>query len=296
MAAARWIALALALAGCGRLRFELHDDAPAPPPPADAGCTFTAWSAPRELAELDTTGDEFGPWISEDRLEILYSSASALRRARRASDTAAFGPPVMIPVPVGGGVDDPFQSDDGLSLYYEHTPAAAPGYDLQLATRADTSAEFAFTRTLTELNDGSTEDTAAAVTSDELTVYFASKRDGNLHMYRATRSSRALHFDPPAPIAELNATTFSCCPSPSSDGSRMVYATDQLTTPKITLAESELVGGIYTQPVLLDPSFSSNGDEVDPTLTRDGRTLVFASNRTGGTGGYDLYLAERECQ
>jgi Tol biopolymer transport system component len=297
VAASRRLAVALALAGCGRVKFELHDDAGADAgvdAAVDASCTFTAWSTPRELSELNSTADEFGPWISEDRLEIVYSSASVLYRARRASDTAMFGPGMMIPVPVGGGVDDPFQSDDGLSLYYEHTPDIAMHFDLQLATRPDTTSEFSLQRALDELNSTS-GDSAAAVTADELTIYFTSDRDSNMHMYRATRSSRGALFDPPAPIAELNATSFSCCPSPSADGSRMVYATDQLTPTKITLVQSQLVGGTYTAPVLLDPMFSSNGDEVDPTLTRDGRTLVFTSNRTGGTGNYDLYLSQREC-
>src|SRR5439155_7741492 len=33
-----------------------------------------------------------------------------------------------------------------------------------------------------------------------------------------------------------------------------------------------------------------DGDEVEPTLTPDGRFLCLASNRSGGAGGYDLYL------
>ena len=38
------------------------------------------------------------------------------------------------------------------------------------------------------------------------------------------------------------------------------------------------------------PDLRSPQNDVDPCLTPDGRYLVFASDRVGGAGGYDLYL------
>lgn len=38
---------------------------------------------------------------------------------------------------------------------------------------------------------------------------------------------------------------------------------------------------------------SSGFEEYTPTVSRDGRTVVFASDRSGGLGGYDLWMATR---
>jgi len=38
------------------------------------------------------------------------------------------------------------------------------------------------------------------------------------------------------------------------------------------------------------PDLASAGNDVDPSLSADGRWLAFASDRAGGQGGYDVYL------
>lgn len=38
------------------------------------------------------------------------------------------------------------------------------------------------------------------------------------------------------------------------------------------------------------PDLSSSSEDVDPSITPNGRYLVFASDRPGGSGGFDLYL------
>jgi len=38
---------------------------------------------------------------------------------------------------------------------------------------------------------------------------------------------------------------------------------------------------------------NSNANEIDPTVSGDGLILVFGSNRSGGSGGYDLWMSTR---
>jgi hypothetical protein len=76
----------------------------------------------------------------------------------------------------------------------------------------------------------------------------------------------------------------------------MIMVSDASGTQRIS--QSVRVGGVYQAPTILDPvlaGVTGNG-EVDPTITRDGTTIVFVSNRAGGLGGYDVYIAERSCQ
>lgn len=54
-------------------------------------------------------------------------------------------------------------------------------------------------------------------------------------------------------------------------------------------------GGEWTTPVLLGPSINAPGsNNQQPHLTADGRHLYFSSNRSGGKGGYDLWVAAME--
>lgn len=44
----------------------------------------------------------------------------------------------------------------------------------------------------------------------------------------------------------------------------------------------------------LGPGVNTRGDEAAPTLSRDGRRLLFASDGHGGAGGFDLFVARRD--
>ncbi|PYO84611.1 MAG: hypothetical protein DMD65_02625 [Gemmatimonadetes bacterium] len=49
----------------------------------------------------------------------------------------------------------------------------------------------------------------------------------------------------------------------------------------------------WSTPEHLGAPLSSTANDVQPTLSYDGRTLVFASTRTGGLGGSDIWMATR---
>ena len=51
-------------------------------------------------------------------------------------------------------------------------------------------------------------------------------------------------------------------------------------------------GAGFGTPVPLGPAVNSAGNEFAPMLSADGR-LLFSSDRPGGAGGHDLYVAER---
>ena len=49
--------------------------------------------------------------------------------------------------------------------------------------------------------------------------------------------------------------------------------------------------GRFGEPVNLGPAVNSAADEFAPMLSPDAGTLLFSSNRAGGAGGHDLYVA-----
>lgn len=56
---------------------------------------------------------------------------------------------------------------------------------------------------------------------------------------------------------------------------------------------SERIGDAWSKAKNLGPTLNSRASESQPSLSRDGRLLFFASNREGGVGNDDIYVAGR---
>lgn len=52
--------------------------------------------------------------------------------------------------------------------------------------------------------------------------------------------------------------------------------------------------GPWSQPVNLGPVVNSSFDDMHPTLSKDGLTMIFSSTRPGGVGGLDLWVSQRD--
>jgi Tol biopolymer transport system component len=62
-----------------------------------------------------------------------------------------------------------------------------------------------------------------AISSDELTIYFASSRSGNNDIWRANRASTAQPFDTPTHVDELASPSQDFPSSISPDGCRIYF-------------------------------------------------------------------------
>ena len=51
----------------------------------------------------------------------------------------------------------------------------------------------------------------------------------------------------------------------------------------------------WSEPVNLGAPVNTDAIDFNPTLSPDERSLYFASNRTGGLGGIDIWVAQRVC-
>lgn len=81
-------------------------------------------------------------------------------------------------------------------------------------------------------------------------------------------------------------------PAFSPDGKTLIFARGNSGKKKgtvdVDLYLSRNVGGQWTAPAML-PINDSLAWDGSPAFSRDGKTLYFASNRAGGSGGIDLY-------
>jgi WD40 repeat protein len=55
-------------------------------------------------------------------------------------------------------------------------------------------------------------------------------------------------------------------------------------------------GAEWSEPVNLGPMINTGFNEQGPNLSRDGLSLYFGSDRPGGSGGFDIWVAHRDCE
>ncbi|MFW5752816.1 MAG: hypothetical protein ACOCYV_02065, partial [Planctomycetota bacterium] len=101
-----------------------------------------------------------------------------------------------------------------------------------------------------------------------------------------------LLWQDPTPIPGApNATTPNPAATLSTDGTQMIIARRSPSGDTDLFATSRGQGGWSELRPLKE--VNSNADETSPFLAADGRSLLFCSNRAGGYGGYDCYVAFR---
>ncbi len=203
----------------------------------------------------------------------------------------------------------PIESPDGLSLYIASTRGPGGDNDIWVATRAEAGDEFAAPTMLPEpVNSDAADFCPTPLRGNQL--LFVSTRGGidaygtaacgSGDIYLTRRSPATGLWDPPRNLG--------CAPAgPNGPGTE--YGPSRVETKAGTLLFFSSGGplGSNTQDIYMsrqqaDGSFgprepvselNSAADDVMPNVSKDGLELVFASNRPGGEGAFDVYTATR---
>jgi Tol biopolymer transport system component len=103
-------------------------------------------------------------------------------------------------------------------------------------------------------------------------------------LYRATRASLADPWQPPQLIAELSSpgNDESLFYVPGGDDLVVVFGSERAGKRDLYTARRAAVGAPFDPPVPLAVD-TVEFEETDPWLSPDGRTLYFATNRTGNS-------------
>ncbi|HEY8079964.1 MAG TPA: hypothetical protein VIF62_37790 [Labilithrix sp.] len=126
-------------------------------------------------------------------------------------------------------------------------------------------------------------DVSATLSPDELTVYFASDRPGHLgagSVYSATRAARTASFGTPALVPNVNnANQDVVNPSVTGDGKKLyLQIAVGAGAPHIYVASRASAGASFGTPVAV-ANVNSGAQDFLPTISLDGNTLAFSSNR-----------------
>jgi Tol biopolymer transport system component len=258
---------------------------------------------------FNTSSEDSAPNISADGLSLYFQSPRPggygsydLYVATRESTDDDWGPAVNLGPTVNTASDDgmPSISADGLSLYFESStrPGGFGSWDLWVTTRTTKADEWGIPVNLRGIN-GPTDEFCPSISSDGLLLYFASNRAGGRGSWDLWVTKRATLSDlwgPPVNLGStVNSSTSDLWPNISADGLALFFGSGRppgLVPDDIWVTTRATVSDPWGLPVNLGPRVNlSAADDDCPSISADGRTLYFTSNRPGGYGSYDIWQA-----
>jgi len=276
-------------------------DAP-PPPPPDAPpkhCDFTkAFNAPVPLAALNTSTRDIQA-MSPDGTAIYFASNRAgtldLYTSIRNGETYST-PASLAGFATTAAESSPYVSDDGLTLVYGVVPSGASFGDLYIATRASQSVGWSTGTLLSGPSSASEDDGDPGLTGDAALLYFASQRGTSYDLYVSARMS-ATTYSAPQLVTELNTGDYDAHPRVTSDGLTIYWSsmrTDgghQGGADVWTASRSSIGSPFGTATRVAELNTASN--ESPTWISSDGCVIYLQSNRAGGAGDQDIWVATK---
>jgi hypothetical protein len=189
------------------------------------------WTQIASITPVNTLTADNEPTISADQLTLYLSHANGIDRATRISTQAAFSAPVAVPSLNSAASDfGPYLVDDSSALYFSSTRNSDAGIAELFVAQPLADGGFTPPANIngTALKTG--DNRFAAVTADQLVLYFASNRgagQGGFDIWIATRTSTSVAFGTPRVVAEVNGTTNEWPAWISSDRCRLYFTSDR---------------------------------------------------------------------
>jgi Tol biopolymer transport system component len=230
------------------------------------------------MAASPVTANSFGEWAPAKSLESLAGSSSAV------NTDALDGCPIQAP--------------DGLSLYMATTrPGGLGGIDIWVADRSSTDEGFGAPVNLGAPVNSAADDFCPTPVRGK-GLFFVSRRAGacaanSADMYFA-RLNPALGWTTASHLGcTVNSTGDEFSPAyVEENGSGALYFSSNRGGNHDIYRSPELSDGSFAAPVAVDV-LNTTSDEFRPNVRKDGREIVFDSNRAGGLGASDIYAATR---
>lgn len=274
------------------------------------------WGIPSNLGpRVNSPSGEGGACLSADGLELIFQSSRPgghggedLWVTTRPTKQDDWVEPVNLGAPANSPYStwEPSLSSDGLSLYFSdgHSPPfdnPLPGGlggqgDIWMIARETIHAAWSGPANIGPAVN-SQHAVSPCIAADGLSLVFQSHRPGKLgdhcDIMVTTRESVSDAFGNPQFLRNVNSVDGEWMPELSADGRVLLICRNTAT--EIWMAMRPTVHDDFDPPRKLSSriNLSPHGNN-SPTLSPDGSTLIFNSNRPGGAGGYDLWQVALE--
>ncbi len=196
----------------------------------------------------------------------------------------------------------PSISADGLALFFDSDRFGGSGdRDLYVTTRATKDDDWGRPLNLGQPVNTSSYDGQPDISADGLSLYFSSDRPGgfgNQDLWVTTRPTTDDEWGTPINLEPtVNSLAHDTEPSISADGLTLFFDSDRpggYGSWDIWMVTRASTDEPWGTPVPLPPPVNSVFNDGEPSISVDGRALYFCSDRPGGYGTFDLWLATRE--
>jgi Tol biopolymer transport system component len=148
--------------------------------------------------------------------------------------------------------------------------------------------------------NGSSYDRGPCISAEGLELYFDSRRSGGCGLddiWVATRKTISDPWEAPVNLGPaVNSPQLDSQPSLSADGLSLYFRSSRkggYGSTDIWVARRKSLSSSWDTPINLGPTVNSSSGEDDPSVSADGLSLYFGSNRPGGYGGSDLWITRR---
>lgn len=283
------------------------------------GQRFGPWLEPVNLGSgVNTDAFDQSPSLSKDGLTLYFTSFERsggfgnydIWVSQRACRHCQFGSAANL----GSNTNTPFLdgspnfSEDELTMFFvSNRPGGFGGIDIWVSHRTNPADPFDWS---TPVNIGPDVNTA----TQDLAPWFAKKAANGGHDLYFNRGRAAFGeadiyvtpvtadgqtLGPAVAVTELNASVpySDANITLRKDGKEAFFWSDRpgtLGDSDIYTATRDALDCPWSVPVRLGTPPNSLGSDLTPTLSSDGLTLIFASDRAGGYGNLDLWMTTRK--
>jgi hypothetical protein len=287
-------------------------------PPAENPAKFSAWSEPANLGPLiNSEYSDATPWVSPDALRLYFASTRPVGGfgdfdiyvSQRKSVNDPWGKPQNLGEAINTAYTDatPSITPDGHWLYFiSNRPGFCGLADIFVSYREDTEDDFAW---------GAPSNLGCVINTERpewgtnyfedpetgaITLYFTSSNRpegiGGWDIYMSSLDKDG-SFGPGFLVRELSGSDDDFLTSIRHDGLEMFV---ESTRPggsggrDLWVSTRSSTSEKWSDPINLGGIVNSEANDGDPSLSFDGTTLYFFSDRPGGSGDRDLYVTTRK--
>ncbi len=260
---------------------------------------------------VNSSSGDAGANISADGLELFFFSTRPggsgdwdLWVTTREIVSDPWGTPINLGPTVNSSSGDgpPSISVDGLELYFSSSrPGGSGAIDIWITTRETTDDDWGTPVNLGATVNSSADELGPGISADGLQLYFSGWRKayarpggyGRADLWFTTRPTKEDPWGEPVNLGPtVNSSAQDSRPGISADGLTLFFDSyrpggygkgDLYMTTRATVSDP------WGTPVNLGPTVNSSAEEELPKISADGSTLLFDSDRPGGSGDFDLW-------